>query len=178
MSSRRSDERRQVQRDDVQAVVEILAEVARRHLRFDVAVRRRDHAHVDFEALRRADRAAPGAPAARAAASPAAAPACRRSRPGRACPCSPSGTGPCGRACAPVNEPLTWPNSSDSSSCSGIAPQLIATNGCSRRRLALWIARAMQLLAGAGLAVDEDARVAVGDEPRLREHVLHRRDCA
>ena len=49
-------ERRQLQRDDVQAVIEILAELARRLLRFEVAVRRRDDAHVDRKRLRRADR--------------------------------------------------------------------------------------------------------------------------
>ena len=34
---------------------------------------------------------------------------------------------------APVNAPRMWPNSSDSRSASGRAPQLTATNGCSRR---------------------------------------------
>ena len=37
---------------------------------------------------------------------------------------------------APVNAPRTWPNSSDSSRLSGIAAQLIATNGAAARGLA------------------------------------------
>ncbi|VTQ24748.1 Uncharacterised protein [Pseudomonas aeruginosa] len=38
------------------------------------------------------------------------------------------------RWCAPVKAPFSWPNSSDWIRCSGIAPQLIATNGLSARR--------------------------------------------
>ena len=41
-----------------------------------------------------------------------------------------------------VNEPFSWPNSSDSSSSAGIAPQFTATKGRWRRGLAAWIARA------------------------------------
>jgi hypothetical protein len=33
------------------------------------------------------------------------------------------------RATAPVKAPFSWPNSSDSSRCSGIAAQLIEMNG-------------------------------------------------
>ena len=47
---------------------------------------------------------------------------------------------------APVNAPFSWPKSSDSSSSSAIALQLIATNGLWRRGLALWIARASSSL--------------------------------
>src|SRR6185503_10766296 len=43
---------------------------------------------------------------------------------------------------APVNEPFSWPKSSDSRSSAGIAPQLTATKGRWRRGLAAWIARA------------------------------------
>ena len=43
---------------------------------------------------------------------------------------------------APVNAPFSWPNSSLSSSSAGIAPQLIGTNGRSRRGEASWMARA------------------------------------
>ena len=39
------------------------------------------------------------------------------------------------RSVAPVNEPFSWPNSSDSISSSGMAAQLTCTNGPSRRRL-------------------------------------------
>ena len=48
--------------------------------------------------------------------------------------------------CAPVKAPFSWPISSDSSSPSGIAPQLIGTNGLSRRGLARWMARASNSL--------------------------------
>ena len=47
---------------------------------------------------------------------------------------------------APVNAPRTWPNSSDSSSVSGRAPQLRATKGRSRRSELKWIARATSSL--------------------------------
>ena len=40
---------------------------------------------------------------------------------------------PCLSVLAPVKEPLTWPNSSDSSRVSGMAPQLTATKGRSVR---------------------------------------------
>ena len=53
---------------------------------------------------------------------------------------------PCRLATAPVNAPRTWPNSSASSSVSGIALQLMATNRWLRRGLASWIARAASSL--------------------------------
>ena len=71
-------------------------------------------------------------------------------------------------AMAPVNEPLVWPKSSLSSSVSGIAPQLIATNASAAR------ARE-KLLARAAIALDQHARVARGHALRLREEVLHER---
>ena len=43
---------------------------------------------------------------------------------------------------APVKAPRTWPKSSASSSASGMALQLSATNWCARRVLLWWIARA------------------------------------
>jgi len=49
-------------------------------------------------------------------------------------------------ATAPVNAPFTWPNSSDSSRFSGIAPQLTATNGWLARGLARWMAWATSSL--------------------------------
>ncbi len=49
-------------------------------------------------------------------------------------------------ASAPVNAPRTWPNSSDSSRFSGIAPQLTATNGLSRRSDCLCMAWATSSL--------------------------------
>ena len=49
-------------------------------------------------------------------------------------------------ATAPVNAPLTWPNSSDSSRFSGMAPQLIVTNGLPARGERVWISRAISSL--------------------------------
>ena len=43
---------------------------------------------------------------------------------------------------APVNAPFSWPNSSDSTSPSGIAAEFTATKGPSARRERAWIARA------------------------------------
>ena len=45
-------------------------------------------------------------------------------------------------ACAPVNAPFSWPNSSLESSSSVNAPQLIAKKGPAARRLLAWISRA------------------------------------
>ena len=57
----------------------------------------------------------------------------------------------------------TWPNSSDSSRFSGIAPQLMVTNGpAGARRAAVELARD-QLLAGAGLAGDQHRDVGGRD---------------
>ena len=49
-------------------------------------------------------------------------------------------------AVAPVKAPLTWPNSSDSISGSGIAAQLTLIRGISRCALLAWIARATSSL--------------------------------
>ena len=49
-------------------------------------------------------------------------------------------------ATAPVNDPFTWPNSSDSIRPSGIAPQFTDTNGLSRRCPLKWMARATSSL--------------------------------
>ena len=47
---------------------------------------------------------------------------------------------------APVNDPFSWPNSSDSISSSGIAAQLTCTNRSRLRRLLRWIVRATSSL--------------------------------
>ena len=85
MSSRRSRSGGIANRQDVDAVEEVLAEAAGLHLGREVAVRRGDDAHVDLDVLacRRAAGSSP--PAARAGASPAGRAAARRSRRGRAC---------------------------------------------------------------------------------------------
>ena len=53
---------------------------------------------------------------------------------------------PCRLPTAPVNAPRTWPNSSASSSDSGMAPQLSATNRSRRRGLLWWMALATSSL--------------------------------
>ena len=109
-------------------------------------MRGRDDAHVDRDRLRCAHRPhfaflqhAQQLDLQRAAA-------CRRSRRGRSCRRRRPGTSPLCACTAPVNAPRAWPNSSDSSSGSGIAPQLTPTNGLSRRGLARWMARASSSL--------------------------------
>ena len=64
---------------------------------------------------------------------------------------APPRTCPSLRPAAPVNAPFSWPNSSVSSSASGIAAQLIATNGPSLRGLRACTRAREQLLAGPAL---------------------------
>ncbi len=45
---------------------------------------------------------------------------------------------PIRRATAPVNAPFSWPNSSDSRRCSGIAAQLMLMNGFLARAERVW----------------------------------------
>ena len=66
-------------------------------------------------------------------------------------------------AIAPVKAPLTWPNSSDSSSVSGSAPQLTSTNGLSRRGRAVVDRAGEQRFARAAFAGHQHRRAAVGD---------------
>ena len=63
------------------------------------------------------------------------------------------------RAAAPVNAPFSWPNSSVSSSVSGIAAQLIATNGPSARGLSACSARANSSLPVPLSPFEQDRRV-------------------
>ena len=65
---------------------------------------------------------------------------------------------------APVNAPRSWPNSCESISSGGIAPQLTRSNGPLRRDERLWIARAINFLARARLAEDQHGGVAAGDQ--------------
>ena len=154
MSSARSRSAGTCEVDDVEAVVEVLAEGAGRDGLLEVAVGRRDDAHVGAAACACRRRASTRALAARAAASPAARAAARRSRRGTACRPAASAKRPSFVAWAPVKAPRTWPKSSLSSSASGMAPQLTATNGLLARGLALVDRARDQLLAGAALAGD------------------------
>ena len=61
-------------------------------------------------------------------------------------PPSVSSKSPSLRASAPVKAPRSWPNSSLSKSCSGIAEQFSGVKGFLRRGLLKWIARATSSL--------------------------------
>ena len=172
MSSRRSRSGGSCDLDHVQAVEEVLAEAPRRappssRSRLVAATMRTSTLHV----ARAADAPERRAPGARAAASPGAGAAARRSRRGTACRRRRPRTGPTCSPTAPVNAPFTWPNSSDSSRFSGIAPQLTATNGLSRRWLLSWIARATSSLPVPLSPRDQHVRRAVRD---LRDQFEHR----
>ena len=69
---------------------------------------------------------------------------------------------PSRRCSAPVNAPFSWPNSSLSSSVSGMAAQLTATNGWSRRGPLVVDGARDQLLARAALAGDQHGRGRAG----------------
>ena len=73
---------------------------------------------------------------------------------------------------APVNAPFTNPNNSASSSGSGIAAQLITTNGFSRR--AQLVDRlGDQVFAGPAFAGNHDGGVALGDQASYTADALH-----
>ena len=76
---------------------------------------------------------------------------------------------------APVNEPLAWPNSSDSTRVSGMAAQLTATNGRRARGRSGHQRLGHQLLAGARLAGDQHRALGVGDLADGAEHRSHGR---
>ena len=76
---------------------------------------------------------------------------------------------------APVKAPLRCPNSSLSIRLSGRAPQLIATNGISARRLWSCSAAGDQFLAGAGFAQDQHGGVGRRDLGDQRADALHGR---
>ena len=152
MSSRPLAQRRQLDLDHVQPVVEVLAEAALAHLLVEPAVGRRTGC-----ARRRGSRwcrrrAGTCGPGSRAAASPGAPSASSPISSRNSVPPFATSNRPGLLALAPVNAPFTWPNSSLSSRFSGIAPQLTATNGASRRSRQVVDRARDELLAGAALA--------------------------
>ena len=86
-------------------------------------------------------------------------------------PRSASSKQPARRSVAPVNAPFSWPKISLSSSVSGIAAQLIATNGACGARAQLVDRLRDQLLAGARLAEDQHRRRR---RRRLLDHLIER----
>ena len=117
-------QRRQRDLDDVEPVVEVLAELpcrrpssrgrggSRRSTRTSTRSARLAADRVELALLQHAQQLGLERRAA-----------CRRSRRGRACRRRRARTGPSASPCAPVNAPRTWPNSSLSSSVSGSAAQ-------------------------------------------------------
>ena len=170
-------QRRRAQRHDVQPEVQVLAELAGRDRRLQIAVGRGDDAHVDLQRLLAAD--------ARELARLQHAQhlglrrqrSCRRSRRGRWCRRRPARTG---RACAPVapvNAPRSCPNSSDSISSGGMAAQFTLTNGLSAQRARAVDGARDQLLAGARFAGDQHPRARRRHLGDLGVQRVHRRRC-
>ena len=86
-------------------------------------------------------------------------------------PRSASSKQPARRSVAPVKAPFSWPKISLSSSVSGIAAQLSATNGCDDARAQLVDGLRDQLLAGARLAEDQHRGRR---RRRLLQHLIER----
>ena len=130
MSSLRSRSGGSADRQHLQAVVEVLAELARlARAASRSLLLARDDAHVDLADASCRRRGGSRPPAARAGASSASRGSCPRPRRGRACPWSASSKRPFLSRSAPVNEPRTWPKSSLSSSVSVSAAQFSERNG-------------------------------------------------
>ena len=79
---------------------------------------------------------------------------------------------------APVNAPFSWPKSADSSSAGGTAVQSKTTKGAAARGARLVQRLREHLLAGAGLALDDDRDVARGEARAERVEAPHLRALA
>ena len=153
-------QRRHVDVDHVDPVVEVLPEQPLGHHLRQGPVRGRDHAHVDAAAdavgadllqLARLEEAQQHALHAEAhLADLVEEDACRSSA---------FSSMPGLSRYAPVKLPFTWPNSSDSSSVSGRPAQLTVMNGRSGARALRVDAHRDEFLAHAALARDQDLRV-------------------
>ena len=157
MSERRSRSGGMHDRNDLQAIEEVLAEAPGLDLGGEVLVGGRDHADVDLDGAVGAD--GPDLAFLQHAQqlhlqvgliSPTSS---RKIVPPLA-----SWNMPARAPTAPVNAPRSWPNISDSSSSAGMAPQLTGMKGVAARAQRVDGARD-QLLAGAALAHDQDRRV-------------------
>ena len=138
-------------------------------LALEVAVGRGDDAHVDLLVALAADAAG-----TRCSCSTRSSLACDRQRQladlveEQRAAVARARTGPACRSRAPVKAPRSWPNSSLSSSVSGSAPQLTATNGLRGARAAVVDRARDELLARAGLALDQHRRVEGRNLPDQR----------
>jgi len=81
---------------------------------------------------------------------------------------------PCRFATAPVNAPRTWPNSSASSSVSGIALQLSATNRCKASRAVVVDGARDDFLPCSGLTGNQERAVGRGHGFQQLKQVGHR----
>ena len=138
----RAAQRRQLEVDDVDAVVEVLAEAALLDRGLQVAVGGGDDARVEGHLGGAAQGPHLCAPAARAAAWAASPSGSSPTSSRKSVPPLAWTKRPVRSARASVKAPRAWPNSSLSSSASGMAAQLSATKGPSLRRLRAWSARA------------------------------------
>ena len=132
------------EREDVQAVEEVLAEAPLRTPRREVAVGRGDDADVDLDGLRAAaalDSCSSSTRSSLACSSSGSSPISSRKR----VPPSASLEAPLRLRIAPVKAPRSWPNSSLSISVGGSAAQLTHHHGAARAGGA-WIARATSSL--------------------------------
>ena len=168
-------QRRHLDRDDVEAVVQVLAELARRRpspadrgWSPRSAARRRA-----ASACRRGARTR--APAGRAGSWPACSGSCRRFRRGTGVPPSACSKRPMRCLSAPVNAPFSWPNSSDSSRFSCSAAQLTLTKLRAVAQRVVVDGAGDELLAGARLAADQHRGVALGHLANDAEHALRAR---
>ena len=166
MSSTRSRSGGTRSRDDVEPVVQVLAERAFLDRLLEVHVGRRDEAEVGPDRPRAADALDLALLDRAQQLRLQIERADRRSRRGTACRRWPARTCRSAAACAPVNEPFSWPNSVLSTSSRGIAARLTATNGPSGRSDLTVQQPREQLLARAALAEDEHR----GREPRDALH--------
>ena len=125
-------QRRHPDRDDVDPVVEVLAEPPFLHRLLEIDVGRDDQAEVGLDRLRPPTRSISPSWIARSSF------ACRSKRRSpissrNSVPPAASSNLPSCCLCAPVNEPRSWPNSVLSTSSCGIADRLTAMNGASPR---------------------------------------------
>ena len=138
-------QRRDQDRQHVEAVEEVLAEAARLRLGGEVAVRRRDDADVDLDVLRVAEAAdrllLQHAQQLHLEVERQLADLVEEERAAVGLLEEPAAIG-----VASVNAPFLWPKSSLSRRFSGIAPQLTATKGSFFRFERVWIARATSSL--------------------------------
>ena len=146
-------QRRHREGEDVEAVVEVLAERAPSFTAVTGSLLVAATTRTSTRDLGLAAEAAEGAaPRGRGGTWPGCRAASRRSRRGRGCRRGRARSSPRAGRGAPVKAPRSWPKSSLSSRVSGMAAQLTATKGPLARGGELVEGARDELLAGAGLA--------------------------